>query len=147
MKIDVKVTRSGKKLEPEILQHNLLIALVERAEKVQKDFEKTTATWHTQAAEFSITTPEANAKEVATNSEIYRFLNSGTSVRYATMSKDFVSKTRPNWIGSGGGAGKKLFVNRKKPKPGIKARNFDKAIAKKHEPLLKIDLEKVLNKV
>lgn len=67
------------------------------------------------------------------NGKIYFFISEGTSVRYATMSPDWRSKTRPSPGGlkAGAGRGRKLFVNRSRPRPGIKARKFDERIARK----------------
>lgn len=145
MKLDVKVARAGKKLDADLIQHNLMRTLVERSEKVQKDFDKTTQTWKKTAAEFNIQSSDQLIREVSTNSEIYGYLDQGTSVRYATMTPGFQAKTRVEWIGSAGGAGGLRFINKKRPKPGIKARKFAATIAKKHEPLLKIDIEKLVN--
>jgi hypothetical protein len=59
------------------------------------------------------------------------WINQGTRVRYATMSKDWRSKTKPNVIASYNGAGRVLFVSRKHPRPGIQARNFTDIIMKR----------------
>lgn len=117
--------------------------------QVKKDFEKTTATWKDEdKPEFEIAVKVGNlaggklarqvtgsasgvSLEISTDSEIYLFLDEGTEVRYATMSKDFQAKTRPRFIGSRRGRGRKLFVSKKHPRPGIKAREFTKTIAKK----------------
>lgn len=102
------------------------------AEDFRVDFLVTTQTWKDKPA-FTI---EKNPGEriVATNNKIYKFVSGGTRVRYATMTPDFVAKTTPDTIGSGPGRGGKAFVNRNKPKPGIKARNFPAAIKKKWGP-------------
>lgn len=65
--------------------------------------------------------------------KIYFFVSGGTSVRYATMSQDWRSKTQPGRFAAGPGRGRVLFVNKRRPKPGIKARNFDKQIVKREE--------------
>lgn len=69
--------------------------------------------------------------EVSTDSQIYAFLNDGTSVRYATMDEDFIAKTQPGVIPSRSGRGKMRYVNRQVPRPGIEARKFDEQIERK----------------
>jgi len=64
---------------------------------------------------------------------IYFFLSGGTAVRYATMSPDWSSKTQPGRLGAGPGRGRVLFVNKRRPRPGIKARKFDDQIVKKEK--------------
>src|SRR5450759_2671498 len=58
---------------------------------------------------------------VGTDDLIYKFVDLGTRVRYATMSPDFKAKTRPGILGSRAGSGEMLFVDKKHPKPGIQA--------------------------
>ena len=64
---------------------------------------------------------------------VYFFLSGGTAVRYATMSPDWRSKTQPGRLGAGPGRGRVLYVNRRRPRPGIKARKFDEQIVKKEK--------------
>lgn len=59
------------------------------------------------------------------------WLDEGTKVRYAHMTPGFVPKTRPGQLNSWAGKGKMLFVNKKRPLPGIKARKFTKALREK----------------
>jgi hypothetical protein len=61
----------------------------------------------------------------------YLWLDQGTKVRYAHMTKGFVSKTRTGQFKSWTGKGKMLFVNKKRPLPGIKPRKFTKALRDK----------------
>lgn len=61
----------------------------------------------------------------------YRWLDEGTRVRYATMTKGFVPKTRAGELHSWAGKGKMLFVSRKHPRPGIKARKFTKTLQRR----------------
>lgn len=93
-------------------------------------FEKTTRTWRNQ--------PRFAARKayhgygVTVDPEYpFEWINRGTRVRYATMSKDWASKTKPNVIASYKGAGRVLFVSRKRPRPGIQARNFTDIIMRR----------------
>jgi hypothetical protein len=69
---------------------------------------------------------------VGTDDKIYKFLDRGTRVRYATMSLDFQPKTHIGVLGSGKGAGGLLFVSKKHPRPGIKARRYTETITEKY---------------
>jgi len=71
--------------------------------------------------------------EALIDNKIYFFLSFGTSVRYATMSQDWRSKTQPGRFGAGPGRGRALFVNKRRPRPGIKARKFDDQIVKREQ--------------
>jgi len=64
----------------------------------------------------------------------WNWLDRGTDVRYATMSPDFVAKTAPRVLDSGNGKGRVLFVNKSRPKPGIKAREWRDTIHDEWEP-------------
>lgn len=68
--------------------------------------------------------------------KIYTFLSKGTRVRYATMTKGFVAKTKPGRIASRPGSGGVFYISKNKPRPGIKARNFDDSIVKANERLV-----------
>lgn len=54
----------------------------------------------------------------------YYWLNYGTKVRYATMTNNFVPKTRVHDFNPGMGRGGVKFVSRAYPKPGIEAREW-----------------------
>lgn len=100
--------------------------------EVTPSFNETIKTWRRKPKflyEHNKTQREISSR-VYTLSDIYKFVSGGTSVRYATMTSDFVAKTIPNWIGSRMGRGGVAFINVLYPRPGIKAREFDKEIAK-----------------
>ena len=61
------------------------------------------------------------------------WLDAGTKVRYAVMTKNFVPKTRTSQLNSWAGRGGMLFVSKKHPMPGIKARKFTKALRERWE--------------
>lgn len=129
---------------------------------IVKDFDKTVATWKEEdKPEFESIVKVGNlaggklakqvmgsasgvSLEVSTDSAIYLYLDEGTEVRYATMSKDFQAKTRPRFIGSRRGRGRRLFVSKKHPRPGIKAREFTKTIAKKWTTPFRQRMDKAL---
>jgi len=67
----------------------------------------------------------------------FRFLDDGTKVRYAVMSRNFEAKTRVGILKSYVGKGKMLFVSKKinkgKGMSGIRARKFTKTLRDKWE--------------
>ena len=116
--------------------------------KVRADFEKTTATWeHDVDFDQAISLSQKDGGPtllVDTGDKIYKFVSGGTKVRYATMTPDFVPKTVPRVIGSGPGAGGVAFVNKQRPRPGIKAREFNAVIADKWRAPFKREMEAAL---
>lgn len=83
--------------------------------------------------------------EVTTDSDIYRYLDEGTKVRYATMTNPFTAKTKVNSLKASRGRGGVAFVNRNRPRPGIKARGFIKLVWKKWQPLFRKEMQAALN--
>lgn len=119
---------------------------------VEKDFQKTTSTWRHKPA-FERTNEQRGGAvstsivgTYATEDEVYGYLNNGTMVRYATMSQDFVAKTRPGRIKSGPGAGGVAYVSRSRPRPGIKARKWDEVIAKGKQRNFELAFKKAVDK-
>lgn len=85
------------------------------------------ATWTTKS-EFVIQHEGTGRWGIKTDDPRVKWLDKGTSVRYALMSKDWRSKTKPGYITSYQGAGHMVFVSRKHPRPGITARQFSRII-------------------
>ena len=127
------------KLPPDVLR-NTLTAL---GKDLLVDFEVTTQTWREQPA-FEIA-QDATSVTVSTDDKIYGYINDGTAVRYATMTHDFIAKTRVRWIGSGPGAGGVAFINRNRPRPGIKAREFDTEIKEKWDGILPDVIQRMID--
>lgn len=84
------------------------------------------------------------AIQVTTDDKRFLFVDEGTKVRYATMTPDFIAKTKPKSLKAGKGRGGLLFVNKKKPRPGIKARGFTKLVAKKWNPLFRAAMSEAM---
>ncbi len=53
------------------------------------------------------------------------WLDQGTKIRFATMTKNFKAKTRPRIISSTAGRGHRVYVSRRRPRKGIEKREFD----------------------
>lgn len=120
---------------------------------VKTDFDKTMATWADHPdfkRQVSFRAGVAMAR-VHVRDKVYGALDEGTKVRWALLSKDWRSKTRPGFIGSGPGAGRVLMRGRKMrkagipPGPGIKARGWSGVIAEKHKPIFERDMELAVN--
>lgn len=82
--------------------------------------------------------------EVTTDSEIYGYLDEGTKVRFATMTSNFQPKTKVNSLRASRGRGGVAFVNRKRPRPGIKARGFTKLVRAKWAPQFRKEMQAAL---
>lgn len=125
------------------------------AKDMKEDFEKTASTFKDKPVFEATTTvnPTRITIIVRTGDKVWNWLDNGTSVRHAVMSRDWVSKTKPS-IGGGAvvnlspgpGAGNLAFVSKRINRPGIKARNFTKGIKGTYQRALPRRLQDVLNK-
>jgi len=105
------------------------------AGQLLRDYDRTVDTWQNKPAFEQVVEIAGDTVTVmvGTDSLIYKYIDMGTSVRYATMSPGFSAKTRPGFLGSSAGAGHVLFVDKSKPRPGIEARRFTEIIQKKYD--------------
>lgn len=127
-----------KKLQVDRIRLRLLNEL--RAEGVdqRKVLDQTTASWTGDKPKFdSLISLSGGAAQVLTGPtgntmgiKKWNWLNEGTRVRYATMSKNWRSKTSPGSFRSGAGRGRMLFVSRRRPRPGIQARDWTGKLTK-----------------
>lgn len=105
---------------------------------INEDMASSIATWkHKGEIRFEAKT-RLSAKSVtvtiSTDHAIFNFVEGGTEVRYATMTKGFKAKTTPGSLGSGPGHGGLAYIDKAKPRAGIEARNFYKVSAEKRRP-------------
>lgn len=126
-------------------------ALKSEAEIISRSFGQVTKTWSNPAkfTKKKIFVFNGRGIRVFTKDKKMLWLNFGTKVRWAIMSKGFKSKTRHRVIGSRSGSGKVLRRGKRQmqsPKPGIKAREFDKEIAKRRQPLFAKKVKKAISK-
>ena len=102
-------------------------------------FQKTTKTW-SRPPRFQkkrIFVFNGRGMRVFTTNKKMLWLNRGTKKRWAIMSPNFSPKTRVRVIGSRGGSGGVIARGKRAmrtPRPGIKAREFDKEIARRRQP-------------
>jgi len=107
-------------------------------------FGNTVKTWTRQPTFTPVQTPRGWAVQVDPEYP-YGWVDRGTRIRYATMSGDWKSKTKPNVISSYAGRGRVLFVSRKVPRPGIQARNFRDIIMRRMQPHAASRVREALN--
>ena len=111
-------------------------ALHEEVKELDRLYKLTYMTWDNKPSmhkEVKVGSREAYA-EVSTDDKKMLWLDDGTRIRHALMSRDWVSKTKPNRLKSGRGRGRRVAVSRQIQKPGIKPRNWSKIIAGIREP-------------
>ncbi len=123
--------RIAAKLLPEINHRTRLDVF----DEMQQRAEKTVATWDDPATFEPVETQRSI--EMVTSSDKWFWLNKGTKVRHAVMSKDWQSKTRPGDLMSGPGEGDVVFVSMKINLPGIAKRGWSEIIVKEVKPLVK----------
>lgn len=99
----------------------------------EAEYHKVTRTWRHQP-QFVIHQVRTAQYTVTTDDPIFHFLDKGTRVRRALMSRDWVSKTKPRFIASYNGRGQVLFISRKLNRPGIQAREWSKIIHDRLQP-------------
>lgn len=107
-------------------------------------FEATTATWVNQPTFTAQQTARGWAVKV---DPAYPFgwVDRGTRVRRAVMSRDWVSKTNPNIFASYAGRGRVVFISRKIKRPGIVARNITDRATRRVQPMAANHVRAALN--
>lgn len=124
--------------DPAKLSRALTNAMNGVAKDIQVDFKTTAQTWTTKP-DFPITSPATYERQIATDDQVYAWVNDGTKEhdirpkgRILRFNTPFTSKTVPNQILSrSGGSGSTPAIARAVHHPGTKPRAFDKAIKAK----------------
>lgn len=104
-----------------------------------------TRTWENHRVTFSRELRrEANRiyNVVYANSDVYFWLNYGTSVRYAVLSSDWASKTSVGTLTANSGSGRMVGLSRK-AKRGIDARKWTEVVAAKLQPQFTLDMQQL----
>lgn len=131
------------RLNPDAFKPELLAALRKTGKALDKRLGETTATWEGEKPKFEtrihLSAKEASLQPAMLGSDKakwkWRWLDEGTRVRYAIMSRNWKSKTTPGFVGSGPGAGEMVHVDVDNPQPGIKARRWSKLVLKEFRPI------------
>lgn len=89
---------------------------------------------------------------IKTDNEIYYYNNEGTSIRWALMSNDWQSQTRPGRIPSRPGRGRVVIAGRRAmtargiaPRPGIEGRHWDEQIVEKEQKGFETEMMKAMS--
>jgi hypothetical protein len=126
------------------IKSRLRTALRDEGTVMKVLMQKTTKTWKHKPtfAKDEIHTPEQIGVTVGPNlktlpGRVWMYLDGGTKIRWAVMSGDWRSKTRPGVLGSRPGRGRAVIWGRRAmtkrgiaPRPGIQARHWSEAIHK-----------------
>ena len=117
------------------------------------DFKVTTQTWQHKPS-FDLHTPNVATRTVSTNDEIYGYVSGGTKPHVIVAhgkalrfpGPGFRAKSRPGAIRSNAGSkGKGVVFRKRVHHPGSKARDFDKAIAKKWQEELPVTMQRSID--
>lgn len=117
----------------------LLNALKESEKGTREDLAAVTRTWRHKPRFITLFRFAGGDVflNVVTDDAIFIWLNDGTRVRYAHMTRNFKRKSEPRFIGSNPGAGGLAYVStRVPPEPGIQAREWTTVIQEKQQTAL-----------
>lgn len=95
------------------------------------------STWDEQPL-FEIESEENEDKifySIFTDDRIFYFIDKGTRIRFATMTRDFSPKSVPNSLVARPGSGGLAYVNPRRPRRGIEPRNFMITVYEKRRPI------------
>ena len=126
-----------QKMKLKQIRFEVLNALRKEGAVHVREYKDTVKTWTTKPTfGYLISTAQGDLMVVSgpkDKGEIWGYLDKGTKVRHAVMSKDWKSKTSPGRWRSGRGAGRMVFVSRKIRLPGIKARGWTEDLSKRRK--------------
>lgn len=146
-----------KKMRIDQVRLELLNALRKEGKEVKALYEQTTSTWKGDKPKFEsligLTRNDATVVTGPTGSDKavnkFRWLDEGTSKRWAVMSSNWSSKTKPGSLKSSSGSGRVVVVGKrrmKQPRPGIKARKWTEQIHKQRRKKFTQRMIKAKNK-
>lgn len=141
--------------DPQILGRALQRIQKNTAQRIRRDFEKTTRTW-SRKVKFTVSVKrKANELivEAGTDDEIYGYVTGGTkphpirarNAPYLVFRYPTTAKTKPNVLASGKGfVGSNVASKKEVQHPGTEARNFHVIIAKRYQDNIVKDSNKAL---
>lgn len=136
-------------LKQDAFRVELLAGLRKSGKKLESQFQRTTQTWQgnrpTFIPEIKLSASQGTLNLALTGNKEgvnkWFWLNDGTRVRRAVMSRDWKSKSVPGVLDVGRGRGRMVFVSKKIKLPGIKARKWSKIILKTFRPMFKAEMQ------
>lgn len=150
-------------LQVQAMLNKLVNEMTKIGKDMVKDFDKTTRTWEGEKPEFvarilvnppnapnlntfprNLTIEVAPKDNGSVGARNWFFLNYGTKVRHAVMSKDFKPKTTVGLLSSKKGRGRMVFVSKKIKLPGIKPRKWNIALRRKWDTEFANRMRKVM---
>lgn len=139
-----------KKLKLTQLDNRVFSLLKKQGDTNKKLMEKPTKTWVTTEPDIISELDKDNYSIITApldndDGNTYKFLDRGTSVRFAQLSSNWGSKTTPNSLVSGAGSGFVTYIDTNRPQPGIEARNWSQIIVDTETPKFYKNLKKQLN--
>jgi len=143
-----------QKLKVDAIRLEILNELRKEGKDQVKELDKTTKTWKGDKPKFEaligLTGEDATVVTGPTGSTMgvkkWNWLNEGTRVRRALMSRNWKSKTRPGYLGSGGGRGRVVFISRRLSRPGIQARGWTEMVTKRRKQPFTNRMIKAMNR-
>lgn len=148
MAFQLKVIKA-RKMNIKAFRDVIFRELKAQGKATEKEFDKTVATWSGDKPSFEsitdITKGDASVLTGPTGStkalRKFKYLDEGTAIRWALMSSDWKSKTKPGKLKSGRGKGRPVLIGRRAmqkrnipPRPGIEAREWTPLIQKRRKP-------------
>jgi len=127
--------RSGKIFNLKVVDQAEKKALAQAKKQALELYAKTVRTWRTPT-EFTAR-DISKGVSIRTNNPKYRFIDLGTRVRHAIMSRNFVPKTKVGVVYSTQGQGGLKVVKKSIKRPGIRARGFTAKIEERIGPTLR----------
>lgn len=136
-----------QKLKVDAISEQILYALQDEAREHKRQLDKTVSSWAKEKPKFSslIDLNKSGDATVITGptgagSDKWEWLDKGTKIRWALMSRDWRSKTSPGSFASGRGSGRVVIAGRRAmqargigPRPGIKARGWSDQLTKQRK--------------
>lgn len=135
-----------KKMKLKAFRDIIFQELERQGKATEKEFDKTVDTWQSDKPRFEsltdITKGDASVLTGPTGSvkalRKFKWLDEGTRIRWALMSSDWKSKTKPRRLKSGRGRGRVVIAGRRamqarniRPRRGIEKREWTPTIQKR----------------
>lgn len=137
-------------LEYKSISREIRNALWKEAIEIHRQYKLCVSTWDEKSkfVKEKVASQKDAIVRVKTDDPRFYFLDKGTKIRWALMSGDWKSKTRPHWVGSGRGRGRAVLIGRRAfrrrglaARPGIEARHFTEDIIKAREKPFKLAMK------